>query len=226
MGCTTVLELDKIGLDCTDIPTGGIKNIYVANACDVAIGFVDKPIKIDGTTPNAEFGKVTSLAFRGVSNGLGEVYKLEFNKKDGVTSWSEVKTVDDTGLVTNVPTITVEFPKMTKEKRNLINDVLNPNVNVLVFVETAAGTYHVLGAKYGMKATSGTGQSGTGRAEKNAYTLVFTGEESELSFDVADKWANVTGKVVPALLGEGDWAADIITNEATVPRQDCIPTAV
>ena len=37
MGCTTTLELDKIGLDCTDIPTGGIKNIYVANACDVAL---------------------------------------------------------------------------------------------------------------------------------------------------------------------------------------------
>ena len=47
--------------------------------------------------------------------------------------------------------------------------------------------------------------------------------ESELSYDVSDKWANVTGKVVPALLGEGDWRADIVTNESTVPRQNCIP---
>lgn len=223
MGCITSLELDGIGLDCFDIPVGGVKNIYVANACDVAIGFVDKPIKIDGSTPNTEFGKVTSLAFRGVSDGLGEVYKLDFNKKDGVTGWTETKTVDTTGLVTNVPTLTIEFPKMTKSKRNLINDVLNPNVRVLLFVETAAGTYHVLGAKYGMRASSGSGATGTGRTEKNAYTLVFTGEESELSFDLTDKWANVTGKVVPALLGEGDWAADIVSNEANVPRQDCIP---
>lgn len=228
MGCITTLELDGIGLNCQDIPTGGIKNIYIANACDVALGFVDKPIKIDGTTPNAEFGKVTCLAFRdaGGGDGNGEVYKLEFNKKDGVTGWSEAKTIDDTGLVTNVPTLTIEFPKMTKEKRNIVNDLLNPNVTVLLFVETAAGTKHVLGAKYGMKATSGAGQSGTGRTEKNTYTLTFTGEESELSFDCSDKWANVTGKIVPALLGEGDWAADITANEATVPRQSCIPTGV
>jgi len=217
MGCITTLELDGIGLDCLDIPTGGIKNIYIANACDTVIGFVDNPIMVD-LSENPEFGKVTCLAF-----GAGEVYKLEFNKKDGVTGWSEAKTMDDTGLVTNVPTLTIEFPKMTKEKRNIVNEVLNPNVNVILFVETAAGTYHVLGAKYGMKATSGSGSTGTGRAEKNSYTLVFEGEESELSFDLEDKWANVLAKTPPALLGEGDWAADIVTNESTVPRQSCIP---
>lgn len=226
MGCITTLEFDGLGLNCTDIPTGGVKSIYIANACDTAIGFVDKQLKEDGTTPNGMFGRVTSLAFRGLYDGAGEVYKLEFNKKDGVTGWTEAKTVSDTGLITNVPTLTVEFPKMTKAKRNLINDVLNPNVTVILFVETAAGTYHVLGAKYGMKATSGSGATGTGRTEKNAYTLVFTGEESELSFDLEDKWSNVIGKVVPAIGGEGDWAADIIANEATVPRKDCIPTGV
>lgn len=220
MGCVTNLELDGLGLDCSDIPTGGLKSIYIANACDTVLGFVDKPLKANGTA-NAEFGKVTSIAFGG-----GEVYKLDFNRKDGVTGWSEAKTVDATGLITNVPTLSIEFPRMTKSKRNLINSVLNPNVNVLLFVESAAGTKHVLGAKYGMKATSGSGASGSGRSEKNAYTLTFTGQESELSFDLEDKWANVTGKVVPALAGEGDWVADQTANESTVPRQGCIPTAV
>jgi len=218
MGCITALELDGIGLNCEDIPTGGIKNLYISNACDTVIAFVDKPIKLDGITANPKFGQVTSLAFGG-----GEVYKLEFNKKDGVTGWSEAKTVSETGLVTNVPTLTIEFPKMTKSKRNLINDILNPNVSSLLFVETAAGTKHVLGAKYGMRATSGSGATGTGRAEKNAYTLVFTGEESELSYDVSTLWANVIAKSTPVLLGAGDWKADIITNESTVPRQGCIP---
>jgi len=220
MGCITNLELDGLGLDCSDIPTGGLKNIYIANACDTVLGFVDKPLKESGV-PNPEFGKVTSLAFGG-----GEVYKLDFNKKDGVTGWSEAKTVDATGLITNVPSLTIEFPRMTKSKRNLINSVLNPNVNVLLFVESAAGTKHVLGAKYGMKATTGSGASGSGRSEKNVYTLTFEGQESELSFDLGDKWDNVVSKAVPALSGEGDWAADQATNESTVPRQGCIPTAV
>ena len=222
MGCVTTLELDGIGLDCADIPTGGIKNIYIANACDVILGFVDKPLKEAGTE-NADYGKVTYLAFRDDGGGTeGEVYKLEFNKKDGVTGWSEAKTIDDTGLVTNVPTLTLEFPKMTLEKRNIVNDLLNPNVSVLLFVETAAGTYHVLGAKYGMQAKSGSGATGAGRSEKNAYTLVFEGEESELSYDVADKWANVLNKTIPASSGEGDWSAD--ATESTIPRQACIPT--
>jgi hypothetical protein len=225
MGCTTNFELEGIGLDCNDIPTGGIKSIYIANAQDTVLGFVDKPIKQDGTTPNTEYGKVTCLAFRD-NGGTGEVFKLDFNRKDGATGWSEAKTVDNTGLITSVPTLTIELPKMTKEKRNMINEVLNPNANVLLFVETAAGTHHVLGAKYGMRATSGSGATGTGRTEKNAYTLVFTGEESELSYDLADKWSNVVNKVTPTLAGEGDWEADIIANESTVPRQGIIPTPV
>jgi hypothetical protein len=220
MGCVTDLELDGLGLDCSDIPTGGIKSIYIANACDTVIGFVDKPL-LAGGGANAQYGKVTTLAFN-----AGEVFKLEFNRKDGATSWSETKTVDNTGLVTNVPTLTVEFPKMTKQKRQLVNQVLNPNVTVILFVETAGGTFHALGAKFGMKATSGSGVTGTGRSEKNAYTLVFTGEESELSFDLEDKWANVPAKSLPTLAGEGDWRADIITNESTVPRQGCIPDPV
>ena len=218
MGCITDLELDGIGLNCSDIPTGGIKSIYIANACDTVIAFVDKPLKANGT-PNAEFGKVTSLAFGG-----GEVYKIDFNRKDGVTGFTEAKTVDNTGLVTNVPTLTIELPRMTKTKRNMVNSVLNPNVNLLLFVETAADTKHVLGAKFGMKASSGSGKTGSGRSEKNSFTLTFTGQESELSFDLSDKWDNVVNKAVPALLGEGDWVADKATNESTVPRQDCIPT--
>ena len=211
MGCITTLELDGIGLDCNDIPTGGIKNIYIANACDVILGVND-----DATT--ADFGKVTILAF-----DAGKVFKLDFNKKDGVTGWSEAKTIDDTGLVTNVPTLTMEFPKMTKEKRNMINDLLNPNVSVLLFVETAADTHHILGAKYGMAAKSGAGATGTGRTEKNAYTLTFDGEESELSYDLTDKWANVVNKVVPANGGEGDYST--IPAGTVIPRLGCIPAS-
>jgi len=215
MGCITDIGLENITLDCNDIPTGGVKKVYIANACDTVIGVGDKP-ELANATANPNFGKVSILAFDN-----SEVFELEFNRKDGVTGWTEQKTVDNSGLVTNVPTFTIEFPKMTLSKRNMINDVLNPNVKVLLFIESAAGTYQVLGAKYGMSASEGSGDSGSGRTEKNAYTLTFTGEESELSYDVEDKWANVTGKVAPSLGGEGDWQND--TTEAYVPRQHCIP---
>jgi len=218
MGCITTLELEGIGLDCNDIPVGGLKEIHIANACDTVLGFYDT-FELAAGGVNTNYGKVGALAF-----GNSEVFKLEFNKKDGVTGFTEVKTVDDTGLVTSVPTLTIEFPKMTKEKRQMINQILNPNVTSLIFVRTAADTYHVLGGKFGMKATSGSGQSGTGRTEKNAYTLVFAGEESELSYDVTDKWANVVAKTAPSALGEGDWQNLLLTDDdLNVPRQGCIP---
>ena len=228
MGCSTDIILDGISLDCNDIPTGGLKQIFVSNACDVALGFVDKELKDSDGLVNPEFGKVTCCGFTPTQADpeIGEVWNLEFNKKDGVTGFIENKTVDPSGLTTNIPTLTIEFPKMTLSKRTLINDVLNPNVTVIVFIETAAGTKHCLGAKYGMRATSGEGVTGTGRTDKNVYTLILTGEETDLSFDMEDIWDNVVNRISVDTTGATnvDWVADQATNESTVPRQDCIPT--
>ena len=212
MGCITTTVLDHIVLDCDDIPTGGVKAVYIANACDTVIGFEEDD-------SDAEFGKVGMLAFGG-----GKVFKMEFNTKDGVTGWEETKTVESSGIVTNVPVFTIEFPKMTKEKRQFVNDVLNPNSTSLLFVEDAAGTKHVLGAKFGMRATEGVGVTGTGRTDKNSYTLTFTGEETEFSYDVEDKWANVEAKTPPTSGGEGDWSDSTAAGTLTIPRQSCLPT--
>lgn len=210
MGCVTTTVLDHIVLDCDDVPTGGIKAVYIANACDAAIGFQEDD-------SHADFGKVKLLGF-----DTGKVYKMEFNRKDGVTAWEETKTVEDSGIVTNVPTFTIEFPKMTLEKRNFVNDILNPNSLSILFIEDAAGTKHALGAKFGMRATEGVGASGTGRTEKNAFTLTFTGEETEFSYDMEEKWANVENKEPIASGGEGDWTVN--PDALTIPRQSCLAT--
>ena len=87
MGCITSIELEGIGLDCNDIPVGGLKKVFIANACDTVIGFHDKP-ELAGGGDNPDFGKVTCLAF-----GAGEVYELEFNKKDGATGFRIPKNI-------------------------------------------------------------------------------------------------------------------------------------
>ena len=48
MACITTLELEGIGLDCNDIPTGGLKAVYISNACDTVLGFVDNALKYGG----------------------------------------------------------------------------------------------------------------------------------------------------------------------------------
>lgn len=227
MGCTTDVLLDKITLNCEDIPTGGLKSIYLSTACDVALGFVDK-VKKDAGTVNPDYGKVVCIGFAptDADEQVGKVYSLEFNKKDGVTGFVENKTIDPSGLTTNIPSLTVEFPKMTSEKREFLNAALNPNVSLIIFVETAAGTKHCLGAKYGMRASAAEGATGTGRTEKNVYTVTFVGEESELSYDCSGLWDNVKNRVSVDTTGATgvDWEAVQVTTECTVPRQDCIPT--
>ena len=227
MSCETNLELDNLSLDCYDIPVGGLKSIYIANACDVALGFVDKALKTDNSE-NPKYGQVTCLGFKGsVTPASGEVYKWEFNKRDGVTNLTDAKTVDQSGLTTVIPTLTLEFPKTDAMKLNLANKLSNTNVELLMFIETTAGTKHVLGAKFGMRVSEVTDQSGTGRTDKNIITITFVGEESELSYDVETLWDNIINKAStldPAATNV-DWEADIVTNESYVPRKRCIPKA-
>ena len=226
MACITDLKLDSIALDCNDIPVGGINNIYIANYCDAAVAVVDKALKVD-TTPNVKFGEATCISFRedGVTPGVGKVYKLEFNKRDGVTNFTDAKTVDPSGLITVVPTLTIELPRATQERMFLANEMANPSASFKIFIDTAAGTKHVLGAKFGMRMSEVAMQSGTGRTDKNIVTYTFVGEESELAYDASTLWASVTGRVGIDKAGatDVDWEADMITNESFVGKQSCLP---
>ena len=222
MGCDTSIELDNISLACSDVPVGGLKEIYIAAACSVALGLQDK-MEITGS-PNADFGKATTIGFKGDSTpGSGEVFSLEFNKRDGATSYTDAKTVDASGIVTVVPTLVLEIPKMTNDKRNILNQMSTGTAKYVVFVKTTAETYHVLGGKFGMKVSEISGVTGTGRTEKNTYTLTLVGEETELSYDCEDLWdANVVGRA--SVLDTGAANVDVSADtDAYVPRMKCIP---
>jgi hypothetical protein len=66
-----------------------------------------------------------------------------------------------------------------------------PGVELVAFVETAAGTKHLIGFDYGLYASTVDGTSGTGRSEKNRYQLTLTGEEDSLAYDLGSEWADV-----------------------------------
>ena len=84
-----------VTLDCNDIPIGGLTQVLVTRYSNVAsVAEVD--------------GELTSLTF----TEANKIVNLEFNYKDGFSKFTDVKTVDDSGVVTAIPTIIVEFPKM------------------------------------------------------------------------------------------------------------------
>ncbi len=175
MGCTSSYILQGISYSCEDIAVGGLKRILYTHLSDATL--------------TEAGGTISSIAFGG-----DNVVELEFNNKDGFSAFSEEKTVEANGVVNVVPTVVVEFPRMTAEKRQELDNLSVAGLELIVFVETAAGTRHAIGADFGAYCSLVSGTSGTGRSEKNMFQVTFTGEEDHLSYYVADAaWQEVVG---------------------------------
>ena len=193
MACTPTLS--DVSFGCDDLGIGGLKSLYIGHKSEL----VEEQIGSDGTTtytPLTESAGVWSVNPdpTGTDNGLksdGSVIKVEFNLKDGFSVFTDVKTVTADGISSTVPTIAIEVPSMTPAHRDALNALCQPGVELVAFVETAAGTKHLVGVDYGLYASTVDGTSGTGRSEKNRYQLTLTGEEDALAYDISAEWADV-----------------------------------
>lgn len=176
MACSVTLA--GITYDCTDLSVGGIKRVLVGNKSTV-LGHI--------SVTNG----VVTVSTSGLKTA-GHVKELEFNTKDAFSNFTDVKTVNADGTFSVVPTVQIEFPKMTPEKRAALETLSTPGAEYIVFVETAAGTYHMLGYNYGVYAGTIDGASGAARGDKNRYQVTLTGEENELAATLTStEWGDV-----------------------------------
>ena len=167
MACNVTLA--NISYSCDDVAIGGIVELHIANKTDA----------VAALTLDSDDRVVTA-----VSAAVTGISEISFNNKDGFSVFSEVKTVSADGIVSTVPTISVELPKMTADKITKLNDISKGGAELVAFVETAAGTYHVCGLDYGLYAGTVDANSGTGRSEKNRFQLTLTGDEQGLSYSI------------------------------------------
>ena len=167
MACTVTLA--DIAYSCDDLGIGGIVELHVSSksAANAVVTAND-----------------STRVISAVSGAASDVVELSFNLKDGFSVFSEVKTVNADGTTTTVPTISVELPKMDAGKITALNQIAKGGAELVAWVKTAAGTYHVSGLDYGLYASSVDANSGTGRAEKNRFQLTLTGEENGLSYSI------------------------------------------
>jgi hypothetical protein len=170
MACT--VSLSGITYDCTDLGIGGITRLSLVakSAVDAAALGLNSETRVVATAVQ-----------------VAGVVDYTFNLKDGFSAFNEVKTVNADGTSTTVPTITVEFPKMSAANITELNEVATPGAELVAFIETAAGTYHLVGADYGLYASTVDMSSGAARSEKNRIQLTLTGEENGLAYSIADK---------------------------------------
>jgi hypothetical protein len=184
MACAVTIS--GVSYACTDIPTGGLTKVLIADWDNITTNGL--------VTANKTTGAVT---MNPATTGLvtdDDAFYLEFNNKDGFSVFTDVKTVNPDGSFSVVPTVSVEFPVMTEDKRNELQKISAPLGRVVAFIETAAGTHHVVGLDYGLYFATVDGSSGTGRAEKNRFQITMTGEEDSLAYFLTSaNWAEVIG---------------------------------
>tara|TARA_R110000782_G_scaffold135076_3_gene227505 strand:- start:3753 stop:4316 length:564 start_codon:yes stop_codon:yes gene_type:complete len=187
MACN--VNLSGISFSCTDLPVGGLTSVMIGEKSDL-----DALISVVTDKTSATYGEVTITPETENLLADGDVVELNFNNKDGFSVFNDVKTVNGDGSVSTVPTIAIEFPVMSVAKRDAMEQMAVGGAELVAFVQTAAGTHHLVGFEYGLYAGTVDGTSGASRSDKNRYQLTLTGEESSLAFSLtAANWAAIVG---------------------------------
>ena len=154
------ITLGDVTYSCDDIGIGGLKRVILANKAELVkevAGSAATPftavsvsstgavtINVDPDVVSGDNSLYTLLSNTTATYGGALASEIQFNLKDGFSVFSEVKTVSADGIVSSVPTISIEVPKMSEAHRNDLNNLAKPGAELVAFVQTAAGTYHQL----------------------------------------------------------------------------------
>ena len=178
MGCPVDFTSLQVSYACGEIASGGLKTVYLADKSELeALGAIS--VDASGAATITKTGASLQADLVAAGNDL---LNLGFNNKDGFSNFTDVKTVNADGSASVVPTITMEFLRMDALKRAALEEIATPGAEIVAFVETAAGTKHVVGLDFGLYAGTVDGASGAARTDKNRYQLTLVGEENVLAY--------------------------------------------
>lgn len=186
--CTPTIAIPSITFDC-DIPLGGLSRVYVGyleGASGIAGGW--KGLGIDVTGADGTY-LITDSDATGAASTDKMWVEIPFNTNDEVSNFIDEKTTNTNGTSETVPTIEIELALMSAERQQALREMTRGGLPLVAAIETAAGTYHIAGADFGLVG-SVSGASGAQRSDKNAYTLTLTGRERDLAIAFDANGAN------------------------------------
>lgn len=166
-----VTNIANIGYVCDDIPTGGMVKLFLA--------IKDKT----HATIDAD-GVITDLYF----DYFNRPVEIGFDYRDGYSDFKDAKSIENDAVLVNKPTIHVQIPVMNSSHRNSLDGLVEYRDNLVAFVESAAGTKHMVGYNRGLNVTKIEGKTGVTLGDPNIYRIEITGEEKELSYNVENFW--------------------------------------
>lgn len=176
--------LAGITLDCAN-NKGGIKTVYIANFGDVTETLMVELDPETGEPIKDENGKTkqVDVITKIVMDKEAKFKPYQFRKNTG--SMTSTLTADETNGLNYVTTeLSLVFTKMDTAKRIEMSALSLGQLAVIVL--DSNGIYWYLTPDDYASASAGTGETGTAKADRNAYTLTLSVENDGYPIEVAE----------------------------------------
>lgn len=172
MACSNITS--GLTLDCNN-SNAGVDKVFIANG------------PVQSITEAA--GVVTAITVGGSALVPADFFVFEVPRQTSVYN-ETIAVSQEAGTVTYDQQLTLEFTKLSADKRNQILLMAEATSMVVVFKDNN-GKYHSVGLERGAYMVSGTATSGTAYADKAGYSIIIGGLEAAPSYEV-------TGTIVEA----------------------------
>lgn len=163
MACNSIKQFTY---DACQANLGGIKNVWLANY-------------VEGAATISESGET-----EGVVTAFAEgVEWVKYPMRKNVASMTSTLNASTEGATYVSTELAMVFSKMETQKRLAI--VALALGEAMALVEDSNGKIWFLGKDAPLTATAGTGETGTAKGDRNAYTVTLTDESLEFPHEVS-----------------------------------------
>lgn len=170
--CSSLRSLAGLTRDCCP-NIGGIKTVFLAKYDDI-----DSVTKV-ADTEATNGGYVTAITLKSGAKW----YEYQFRKNTGSMT-STLNVNDDTGNTYITTEISLVFGRMDTVKR-IEMTALTVTPVVAVVIDSNDIAWYVGYDDYA-SASAGTGETGTAKEDRNAYTLTLTSENTDWPYELSD----------------------------------------
>lgn len=175
-------NIKQFTYDACEGNIGGVKKVWVAN-------YVDNPVSY---VADSDTGS-TAGVITGWTSGASAATWYEYNFRKNTASMTSTLNVNDNGSSYVSTELNLVFSRMAADKRAAIVALVLSDA--MAIVEDCNGNRWFLGETNPVNVSAGTGETGTAKADNNAYSVTLTDDNdrfprqlsSDVTFSVASK---------------------------------------
>ena len=154
-------NIKEFTYDACEGNIGGVKRVWLANYVDNAVSYV----------ADSDTGSTAGVITGWTSAATGVTW-YEYKFRKNTASMTSTLNVNDNGSSYVSTELNMVFSRMAADKRAAVVALVLSDA--MAIVEDANGTLWFLGEKNPVNVSAGTGETGTAKADNNAYSVTLT----------------------------------------------------